>query len=114
MNQKLVSFEVARAIKEKGYPQGHTARCYDKNGVLCDWYKADALFDAPIITDVWLWLWREKKLYIQTDLCFWQDETSFISIDRINNIALVHSASNDPEEAIASAIEYLVEYHLIK
>lgn len=108
--KKKVSFKVAKAIKEAGYPQGNTMSGYwvaDEvkgrikygdavNAVM--WGKDNKIVDMPTYIDVWLWLWREKGTPIQVDY-------TFCSID---------CQLNDPEEAIIAAIEYLVENNLIK
>lgn len=119
---EIVSFEVAKAIKEAGYPQDRSSNCYNVytgefHYTSCsdNWLKIGDYIDAPFVMDVWLWLWREKHCYIQIDLCFRQNnESAFISIDKINNVALVESSSQDPEETIKQAIEYLVTNNLIK
>lgn len=97
---KEVSFKVAKAIKEAGYPQvGYY--WYSPQGVEC--YSESDLDEvgyvsAPTYIDVWLWLWREKGIPIQIDY-------AFCGID---------CQINDPEEAIISAIEYLADNDLIK
>ena len=123
---KRVSFNVAKAIKKAGYPQEKKdgTALYPVNGEfkgkLCG-YNSDAperdklSIVAPTYLEVWLWLWREKKCYIQHELCFRSDnESSFVGIDKINHIAWVKSLSDDPEEAIIAAIERLVENDLLK
>ena len=123
---KRVSFNVAKAIKKAGYPQEKKdgTALYPVNGEfkgkLCG-YNSDAperdklSIVAPTYFEVWLWLWREKKCYIQQELCFKSNnESSFVCIDKINHIAWVKSLSDDPEEAIIAAIERLVEKDLLK
>ena len=123
---KRVSFKVAKAIKSAGYPQEKKdgTALYPVNGEfkgkLCG-YNSDAAerdklsIVAPTYFEVWGWLWREKKCYIQPELCFRNDnESSFVCVDKINHIALVKSSSQDPEESIIAAIEYLVENNLLK
>ena len=123
---KRVSFKVAKAIKQAGYPQEKKdgTALYPVNGEfkgkLCS-YNSDAperdkqSIVAPTYLEVWLWLWREKKCYIQHELCFRNDnESSFVCVDKINNIAWVKSLSEDPEDAIIAAIERLVEKDLLK
>lgn len=111
MKLKKVSFEVAKAIKEAGYPQGCTSQCYltkDHNhfyrksqivGDVNEWrLLTNHIADIPTYIDVWLWLWREKRCPILIDY-------SFCGIDK---------NTNDPEEAIIAAINYLVDNNLIK
>lgn len=130
MEQKRVSFEIAKVIKEAGYnePCDMYYHIYD------DVYESEMSLEmtgngckdfinslnryrcaAPTYFDVWVWLWRVKKCYIQPDLCFRDNnESAFVTIDKVNNVAIVNSASQDPEESIIKAIEYLCENDLIK
>ena len=122
MEQKRVSFKVAKAIKEAGYPQewNDTEYYYTENGELkrCDDYEGNSIENimynqryavpAPFALDVWLWLWREKKKRIHTR-------------DYYGGLAVSESSSSydsvnysDPEEAIIAAIEYLVDNDLLK
>lgn len=103
MEQKRVSFKVAEAIKEAGYPQDNEEMHYsyfnDNEEIICR---------CPHYLDVWLWLWREKDIRINTR-------------DYFSGLAVSESSSSydsvsytDPEEAIIAAIEYLVDNNLIK
>ncbi len=62
--------------------------------------------------EVWLWLWREKGIHLNTDtsregiVCIYWDSTI---IHEIKNLRV-----SDPEDAIIAAIEYLVKEKLIK
>lgn len=131
---KEVSFEVAKALKEAGYPQGNTAKCYlcyltadlnqfYKKGQIVDneegeWATLTSdLVDIPTYLDVWFWLWRERKIEILPAY----DEYGCVRIsfgqDCEPKILRFHngkSVSHDPEEAIIAGIEYLVENDLIK
>lgn len=109
---KNVSFEVAKAIKDCGYPQyGRCNEYYNQEGRIVDKFcNLDKLiYPAPTYLEVWLWLWREKKIHIDVDNeccgdgCTSFDDTSFEE----------HNA-NDPEEAIIKTIKYLVKHKLIK
>lgn len=125
---KIVSFKVAKAIKEAGYPQG------DENSGLMDVYPLEDHDDnfvpytrrgklstnyacrtfrilsvipfvvAPTYLDVWLWLWREKNIKIQNEF----DSANIWPI----GVSISYYA--DPEEAIEEAIEYLADNDLIK
>lgn len=104
--QKRVSFKVAKALKEAGYPQEIT-----KETVF------HALFDpmycvCPYAMDVWLWLWREKG--IQIDVVSTFEKTCFIAIWKLGERIFSQCKNVDPEEAIIAAIEYLVDNDLIK
>ena len=103
---KRVSFEVAKAIKDAGYPQ-EGGMYYNKDGdLILPWSfnNEDIFVVAPYYLDVWLWLWREKKIVIEVLHTYkrgWFTE-------------LMKDSNNDPEEAIEAAIEYLVTNKLIK
>lgn len=124
--QKIVSYEVAKALKEAGYPQEYDVfggtTCHYKNENTIQHHSMIGLYEdiecaAPTYLDVWLWLWREKKIRIETgdmgiykiyDATEWVDNYGYHLIDLSNNVL------NDPEEAIVKAIDYLVENNLIK
>lgn len=103
MEQKRVSFNVAKAIKEAGYPQDE-----------CEELKMRGLpehIDIPTYFDVWLWLWRKKKIYI--DICSEYGKID-VSIWYEDNEYYYECDFTDPEEAIIEAIDYLVTNNLIK
>lgn len=119
MEQKIVSFEVAKAIKDAGYPQGYTSQCYltsDHNqfyhkGQIVDevdeWRSLTVhLADIPTYLDVWLWLWREKRIWLQV--------RHMGNGNWFKCWAVTGQNFSDPEEAVVSAIEYLVDRNLIK
>ena len=110
---KIVSIEVAKAIKEAGYPQGtENTSYYNKNGVLIEPFVFDGdyeIADAPTYIEVWLWLWKEKgiKLSVEPN----DDETECYTKDLGK---LISEFGSNPEEAIVPVINYLVEKNLIK
>lgn len=121
MAQKRVSFKVAKAIKEAGYPQDKSSSCYNAytgefhyTSCLDSWLKDGDYIDAPTYLDVWLWLWREKKIFIEPAIHFDSVKgyyfTAFIISDNITK----HVEASDSEEAIIAAIDYLVDNDLIK
>lgn len=106
---KRVSFEVAKALKKAGFPQDYenAKDTYTNlNGGI--WVK-------PTYLDVWTWLWREKKIFIETSIHFDPVKgyyiTAFIYSDDLSRYM---EAKKDPEEAIIAAIEYLVQNKLLK
>lgn len=113
---KRVTFEVAKAIKEAGYPQKlqEGTAFYAENGLM-DVYDSELyeLFDpmyctAPIYLEVWLWLWkRGVKIELGNDY----DNDTIIPFYGANFIDGIYE---NPEEAIIAAIEYLVDNDLIK
>lgn len=116
MEQRRVSFRVAKAIKEAGYPQYNQPITeigwYNKAGVytnqLPTFWKGDDMFVAvaPTYLDVWLWLWREKGVIIKI--------TQYTCYVSIGNKFFSGVPKKDPEEAIIAAIDDLVDNDLIK
>lgn len=63
--------------------------------------------------EVWLWLWREKKIAITSEL--WYDfNGNWGSIAESPEIYNELSGFDDPEEAIITAIEHLVDNKLLE
>ncbi len=121
---KPVSFEVAKAIKEAGYPQFGTATLF----VLEDFKMGNVIIPKgaekenydednfhlhpnmnwaaiPTYLDVWLWLCRKKGICVEI-----KDNLYHITA-KVKNQRFY---GDDPEEAIISMIDYLVEHNLIK
>lgn len=121
MDQKRVSFEVAKAIKEAGYPQSFYCPQYKENGELENGFTdlGEGCIYAPTYIDVWLWLWREKKKSISI-ICDEDDRLEanwYVNAEKL--IGGIGSFTEqvffeDPEDAIIAAIEYLVDNDLVK
>lgn len=117
MAQKIVSFEVAKALKEAGYPQVGRYQ-YTYTGKLVDLVREGGVCYgpmAPTYIDIWLWMWRKKGIQITPKK--WLQPSCLGSIMESDN-GLYHEIydldKKDPEEAIVKAIDYLVENNLIK
>lgn len=108
---KRVSFKIAKAIKAAGYPQYPLIPAYqddvikefiEKREDICDDVPTYA---CPTYLEVWLWLWRKKKIAVEADYSlqhgYW-----------ING-GICGESFEDPEDAIIEAIEYLVDNDLI-
>lgn len=108
MEQKRVSFKVAKAIKEAGYPQNSTW-WYSPDGRVGDVIPDPEDFAAPTYLDVWLWLWREKS--IELDVEYSPKRLSWYCWHE--DFPLGNNCK-DQEEAIIAAIEHLVDNGLIK
>ena len=110
---KRVSFEVAKYLKEVGYPQDSL-----KDNIYVS--EPNAPFSEvayqPTYLDVWLWLWREKKIHIEINDNKFKiyDATEWIESYGYNLIEMSNNVFKDPEEAISAAIEYIVDNDLIK
>lgn len=125
MEQKIVSLEVAKAIKKAGYPmrkvicgryRGEPVM-YDEEPDEENWADCDAWY-LPTYLDVWLWLWRKKGIEIELNGNVYQRIVDCYKplrempwdYDEESN----PPTSLDPEEVIIAAIEYLVDNDLIK
>lgn len=112
MEQKRVTFEVAKALKEAGYPQD-IWKCswfYSEDGELLNisntgYYE----IPAPTYLDVWLWLWRENRIPLEL-FYYNRDNEWYVLYDNYHEMPL----KNDPEEAIEAAIKYIVDNGLLK
>ena len=103
-----VSFEVAKAIKEAGYPQ-ESDKVYLPDGVFCNYISHFInYYAAPTYYDVWLWIKREKDIKIVFD---YYTQTCTIYINDIRKETFNFSR---PMESIKDAIEYLVNKNLLK
>lgn len=126
---KQVTFKVATALKDAGYPQDLST--YQK----CYWSHCDdiRLFNydevdcldywqlccvAPTYLEIWLWLEKEKKIIIHPDSSFTENgELKYATITHfIKNSSSIGQdyVYNSSEEAIIAAIEHLVDNDLIK
>lgn len=126
--EKLITFEVAKVLKEIGYPQGITDKCYlttdhnhfYKEGQIVEnedgeWtVLTKNLADIPTYIEVWMWLWRVKKIYIDINCIQCSEYNTEVSIWHDYGEYQYACQSTDPEVAITQAIDYLVENKLLK
>lgn len=116
---KRVSSNVAKILKEAGYPQKviiETTKIYDEDG---NSFHPQTVYDpeegeiiAPTYFEVWLWLWREKKFDIS--ICFPNATGTKWFCDNESEGYCFTNECDDPEEAIIAAIDYLIDNNLIK
>lgn len=111
---KRVSFKIANTIAKAGYFGKYNKICVveqivDSKTLILNKDHELINEEVPTYIETWLWLWRDKKLYIDVDLAIGTEET--VSYLHYNLEAF---ESNDPEEAIKKAIEYLIDNDLIK
>ena len=115
---KRISFGIAKALKEAGYPQSYMrGTFFNEQGeplVVTD-IKERIEYDiyAPTYFEVWLWIWREKGIHIDIDATIRDGARASIMLDNSGKVDK-YINSKDPEEAIAQAIEFLVDNDLIK
>lgn len=106
---KRVSFAVAKAIREAGYPQDDLSFWYDANGVVFAIRPKEGTeyYVAPEYLKIWLWLCNHNiPINVTYDLIRKRYVAKFNAND--------YFVGKDPEEAIKSAIEYLVTNKLLK
>lgn len=130
---KQVTFEIAKALKDSGYPQGninsgndlcyaledHTINYtpYVRAGQLTTRYRCETFAVnnpvpyaiAPTYMDVWICLWKSKNIYIQIDKL---SNNKFCT--HIDNMFCGNTESDDQEETLIAAIEYLAANDLIR
>lgn len=123
MKEDFVSFELAKKLKENGFPMEIVPidDCSDKpNPILfalpCDhpeWQYCDAWY-IPTISQVLKWLREEKKIHI---VCpFYKDKGFYYYVQRIGNAARIVSSFGDSddcfdthEQAALAGIEYVLD-----
>lgn len=143
MELKIVSFKIAKAIKEAGYDvicdygycvtdgipclvkteeewERHAINNSDMQDFLaCTCQQVEGKDDctAPTYLEVWLWLWREKNIRFDVE-DLWNANLSYTERGCACNTnqlgGICTPKVSDPEEAIIAAIEYLVTNNLIK
>lgn len=105
---KRVSFKVAKALKDAGYKFTPATSSFSTNENNSWFYDNDGeLYSLPYVTEVWLWLWREKKSLFDEGDCaveIWQNRSFIRDFE----------SKDDPEDALIIAIEHLVSNNLIK
>lgn len=106
---KRVTFEVAKALKDAGYPQTGGDWWYSSDGELSeDFYPEYMEFFAPTYIEVWLWLWREKA--VPLEILFYEPRSKWYVFCEYNEMPF----KDNPEEAIVEAINHLVTNKLLK
>lgn len=90
---KRISYKVAKAIEQAGY-----LFSIEVNEYFTEYF--------PYYIEVWLWLWKQKNISI--------DILGYYDMKTLTHINGELKGFNDPEEAIKSAIEYVVDNKLIK
>lgn len=115
---KRVSFKVAKAIEAAGYPQYYNnfdgTNCHYVNENTIQYHSpigcyTDVICAAPFVLDVWLWLWKNISIQIEDEYC-----TAWAKNSEILYQKYYGKSVDNPEEAIDTAIEYLVDNNLIK
>lgn len=111
MPQKRVTFKVAKALKEVGYPQ-NTTWWYSPDGNVGDVIPDPEDFAAPSYLDVWTWLSNKKHIFIDVKHHCTNCVEAYVETE-ICDKGLIFNEGNE-EDGIAAAIDYLVNYDLIK
>lgn len=128
MNEDFVSFDLAKKLKEKGYPQKpDNMSCmpyyeYDEVGnhaALCNeivWHMSteprDTIFAAPAIHKVLKWLREKKNLYVEVHISMrggWYNMIYEISPRRGFDLKHMLIEEKSYEDAAIAGIEYCLD-----
>ena len=102
---KRVTYKVAQALKKRGYKFTPAPCSFFTNETNSWWDENDEeLYSFPTYLEVWLWLWREKKINV----------TPIVTTGIIEFWSRDGKIHFDPEEAIIVSIKHLVDNDLIK
>lgn len=132
MNEDFVSFDLAKKLKEKGYPQAekNALAMYNEDG---EWYSLSPTLDdfyydfrefdendcvCPTISQVLKWLREEKKRLVvaapaflyREARCFWQ--CGIYEISLLPNVIPFYKFIDNQESydsAIIAGIEYVID-----
>lgn len=109
MAQKIVSYNVAKALKDAGYPQELTDEVYSELGELVssaygEWHLC---YDAPTYLDAWLWIAtkgiKEAKM------------PSGVICRTMSEVYVCFKDSGETaEDDFVKSVEYVVDNNLIK
>lgn len=109
-----VSFEIAKLLKGKGFPQPKSVYQASQHGLHFTWYNRDGVYmasynlgdtvQAPTITEVVMWLYENHGIWISVE------QNSFIGGGKSSFISNVERKEyNSPTEAYSQAIEYTLK-----
>ena len=111
-----VSFELSKLLKEKGFPQAESVYQASQYGLQFTWYNSDGVYmanynlsntiQAPTISDVVVWLYKNHKIWISVDL---DDDDTFVSVARSKSEVVAFDNTNTPTEAYLQAIEHALK-----
>ena len=110
-----VSFEIAKLLKEKGFPQPKTIEEAKKFNLQFNWYNADGIYNAkykldttiqaPTIADVVMWLYEKHEIWIEVRNVYFTDFAPIIK----GQSRLELNRCISPTEAYSQAIEYTLK-----
>lgn len=135
MTHKFVTPDAIKYLKEVGYP---LIRCqtvskeqfeagwgykystdpgfYSESPSILYPYDNDAIdmYYSPTYIEVWLWLWQQKKIYIDINCIQCSEYNTEVSIWHEYGQYDYEGKFTDPVEAMIGGINYLVSNKLIK
>lgn len=119
--EDFVTFEIAKKLKEKGFPQvtfgnyNMQSACYIEdgrfyeNGCITEVSRA---YTAPTISQVLKWLRKEKKLHVHPELAYFS-KVGLWEVYIVNINDYVQCSTNKEyssyEEAALAGIEYVLD-----
>lgn len=112
----LISFEIARLLKEKGFEQ-ETTSYYDGSGELLPYSYTNNFmqrfrYSAPTIIETVMWLYETRGIWISVDMVFGEDQTGFwycIRESKVDDFAIQSDEFKTITEAYEAAIAYTFE-----
>jgi len=123
---EIVSFEIAKKLKEKGFREMTLSfymlsikhPLFPFTYSLKDWNKTDNCYSAPTISQVLKWLREEKGMYIQItlfeycyDYCIL--DTKMVYYDNEHKVLHQGPTGYSYDEAALAGIEYIIDNNLI-
>ena len=120
MNEDFVPFELAKKLKEKGYPQRCGGKydmigaCYFKDGRLYEdgcIAPIEDCFTAPRIDQVLKWLREEKKIHIAIDIWgrTWGYDILTLPSGSSSHWTAYDDKINSYEQSALAGIEYVLD-----
>jgi hypothetical protein len=110
MNDDFITYELAKKLKEKGYPQDVFIG-YDEFGALCIGDEHSIVCAAPIISQVLKWLREKKNIYLEIVIVV--DAEYMCDIYKINPRPIECLGSTEYfktyEPAALAGIEYVLD-----
>lgn len=98
---KIVTFKVAKFLKDHGFPQTGHGPVYKESGELENGFTdlGEGTIAAPTYFEAWNWLSKEKNLIFGVECTgrgFYRDTVRYKEVD-------------NPEDAVISGVEYICD-----
>lgn len=100
-----VSFEIAKLLKEKGFPLKNTGYAYNKNGELVDPCFSIWECEAPTIAEVVMWIYEKHGIWVSVNYGKGSQTWGYIICENENKENR-HFGFDKLNQAYEAAIEY--------